>query len=460
MAVRSGAGTGVVVSLVVFILTTFFLLILTIVFYSKQTKALEAEDAAQKTLATYIKATERNNDQFQRHEDAAQNRNKSVTSHLNAELSEFAQFIGLAPGADSTALRQEFQTFVGDNPNIRTALLQQTRSQKANQSEVERLTRQLQDWQGENANLQAQMEQLEETHQDRLSQLDQLISEYQRAQDDYRREVDDTKAMMQSRVDQMQINFDRTNNDLEDEIDQLNEQRVTLIGRVDELEAKVRQNQIAPPDPSTLVDGRVLEAAGSADQIFIDRGRDHHIVRGMTFEVYSDEAALQQFDPITGAQPRGKASVQVIKVGETTSTCKIVRNVPGRPVVRNDVIANAVYDPNYKFKFLIHGKFDIDGDGKPTEAEAEYIRRLVMDWGGQVVTGTELPGDLDFLVLGDEPPTPPLLRDNAPIHEVEIWLRKKGAFETYDDLRKKAADAQIPWLNANRFFILTGYTVG
>ena len=39
MAVRSGAGTGVVVSLVVFILTTFFLLILTIVFYSKQTKA-------------------------------------------------------------------------------------------------------------------------------------------------------------------------------------------------------------------------------------------------------------------------------------------------------------------------------------------------------------------------------------------------------------------------------------
>ena len=60
MAVRSGAGTGVVVSLVVFILTTFFLLILTIVFYSKQTKALEAEDSAEKTLATYIKATERN----------------------------------------------------------------------------------------------------------------------------------------------------------------------------------------------------------------------------------------------------------------------------------------------------------------------------------------------------------------------------------------------------------------
>ena len=459
MAVRSGAGTGVVVSLVVFILTTFFLLILTIVFYSKQTKALEAEDAAKKTLTTYVKPAERNNDQFQRHEDAAQRSNKSVTSHLNTELNEFAQFIGLAPGADSGALRQEFDTFVGDNPSLRAAWLQQTRTQTANQSEIERLTRQLQDWQEENANLKAQMEQLEETHKDRLGQLDTLISDYQGAQDDYRREVDDTKAMMQSRVDQMQEDFERTNNDLEDEIDQLSEQRLTLIGRIDELEAKVRQNQIAPPDPSTLVDGRVLEAAGSADQIFIDRGRDHHVVLGMSFEVYSDEAALQQFDPITGAQPRGKASVRVIKVGETTSTCKIVRSVPGRPVVRNDVIANAVYDPSYEFKFLIHGKFDVDGDGKPTEAEAEYLRSLVLDWGGQVITGTELPGDLDFLVLGDEPPTPSPLRDNAPVHEVEIWLRKKEAFETYRDLREKAAAAQIPWLNANRFFILTGYTV-
>lgn len=444
MAVRSGAGTGVVVSLVVFILTTFFLLILTIVFYSKQTKALEAEDSAEKTLATYIKATERNADKFQRHEDAAQRGNQSVTRYLDSEMGELIQFLGLAPGSSAAAARTELQGLVGDNPSVRSALLAQGRAIGSSDAENERLLGQLQDWESDNAELQAQMEQQRSAHQDSLDEINRTILEYQDAQNEYRREVDDTKAMMQSRVDEIRDDSERMINDLEDEIDQLHEQRVTLISRIDELEAKVRQNQISPPDPSALVDGRVLEGAGSADQIFIDRGRNHHIVMGMTFEVYSDEAALAQVDAVTGAQPRGKASVQVIKVGSTTSTCKIVRSVPGRPIVRNDVIANAVYDPNYQFKFLVHGKFDVDGNGVPTEAEAEYIRSLVLDWGGQIVTGEELPGDLDFLVLGDAPPQPGILRANAPISAIEIWARKKEAHELYEKLRKQASDAQIP----------------
>jgi hypothetical protein len=179
---------------------------------------------------------------------------------------------------------------------------------------------------------------------------------------------------------------------------------------------------------------------------------------GMTFEVYDDVEALRQVDQFTGALPRGKASLEVIKVGETTSTCKIVRAVPGRPVVRDDVIANAVYDPNYKFKFLIHGKFDVNGDGVPTEVEADYLRGRVEEWGGVVVRGEELPGDLDFLVLGDEPPFPGPLRADPTPHETKIWIEKRTAYETYNRLKDHARDAQIPWLNANRFFILTGHT--
>ena len=45
---------------------------------------------------------------------------------------------------------------------------------------------------------------------------------------------------------------------------------------------------------------------------------------------------------MTGSLPRGKASLQVIQVRDTTSKCLITRAVPGRPVVRTDVIANAV----------------------------------------------------------------------------------------------------------------------
>jgi hypothetical protein len=127
-------------------------------------------------------------------------------------------------------------------------------------------------------------------------------------------------------------------------------------------------------------------------------------------------------------------------------------------VVRTDVIANAVYDPNYVFKFMVHGKFDVDGDGKPSEAEAEYLRSLIVNWGGAVVQGETLPGDLDFLVLGMEPPLPPDLRPNATEFQIDDWVRKRRAYERYHELFHQASEAQIPVLNANRFFILIGYT--
>jgi hypothetical protein len=178
----------------------------------------------------------------------------------------------------------------------------------------------------------------------------------------------------------------------------------------------------------------------------------------MRFEVFDDSAALRQVDQATGALPRGKASLEVIKVGDATSTCKIIRGVPGRPVVRGDVIANAVYDPNYTFRFLVHGKFDVNGDGSPTELEADYIRSLIEDWGGQVQRGESLPGDLDFLVLGVEPPLPSPSRADATPQEIKVWLDKRNAYQIYNTLKQQAIDAQIPILNANRFFILTGYT--
>ncbi len=229
-----------------------------------------------------------------------------------------------------------------------------------------------------------------------------------------------------------------------------------LRGRVNEMEARLNRTRIRAKAPETLVDGRIIDIAAN-DQVFIDRGRKHRVVLGMTFEVYDDAASIR-VDPVTGAMPRGTGSLQIIKVGDTTSTCKITRFTRGRPVVREDVIANAVYDPEYRFKFLVHGKFDVDSDGRPSSTEAEYLRSLIVEWGGEVVRGDELTGDLDFLVLGVEPPMPPRLRLDASAPMIEIWSRKRQAALKYDELFRQGREAQIPVLNANRFFILIGHT--
>jgi len=230
-----------------------------------------------------------------------------------------------------------------------------------------------------------------------------------------------------------------------------------LVSRLNELEGRLDQTRIKPENPATLVDGTVIDTVRGSEEVFISRGRQSHIVRGMTFEVYDDPGSIR-IDPRTGELPRGKASLEVIDVSDVSSTCRITRTVPGRPVVRGDIIVNAIYDPEYRFKFLVHGKYDVDLDGRPTELEAEFLRNLVVEWGGEVIIGETLPGNLDFLILGEVPPKPINPQVDAPDHVIDAWLRANVAYDKYHELQRQAMDAQIPILNANRFFILIGYT--
>ena len=54
MATRIGGGTGVIVALVVFVLSTVFLLVLTIVFYAGQTREREERASDKKLLAEVV----------------------------------------------------------------------------------------------------------------------------------------------------------------------------------------------------------------------------------------------------------------------------------------------------------------------------------------------------------------------------------------------------------------------
>ena len=230
---------------------------------------------------------------------------------------------------------------------------------------------------------------------------------------------------------------------------------VLLKDRNSEYKAIFAEARIRSASPDLLVDAEVIDTDAANDLIFINRGQEQRVVLGMTFEIYDDAFAIKVNND--NILPRGKASVQVVQIGPNTSTCKVTRSIPGRPIERGDVGANAVYDPGRRFKFLIHGRFDVDQDGWPSDAEAGYLRSMVIKWGGEVVEGTDLPGDLDFLVLGQEPPMPPPIRPDATTSQIEIWSRKKNARSEYKELQSQAREAQIPILNANRFYILTGY---
>ena len=240
----------------------------------------------------------------------------------------------------------------------------------------------------------------------------------------------------------------------ENEVDELSEANVQGESRIEELQRLISRNRIQPEDPANLADGEVIEVTGRGDQVYIDRGKNDQIVLGMTFEVYDDAAQLRP--DAEGNFPRGKASIQIVKVGESTATGKVTRSTRGRPVVRGDIVANAIYDPNYTFKFLVHGRFDVDNDGHATLEETDFVRRQIESWGGKVIKEDRITGDLDFLVLGVEPPKPANPDANATEQQIQQILDLGRKHDKYQELFRSASRADIPVLNANRLYILTG----
>ncbi len=460
MVARTSAGTGIVVSLVVFVLTTVFLLILSIVFYSARSNAQQDAEAAEERLSRYVSRAQRNDEKIKSLESSANpSRNESVVKYLIDDNADLMAYLSGDGGAAAQTVKDDLKRRFGvpddGSESVSGVLGRMATDLRQRQTELDGLNAKVTDRDQEIDQLEARIKSLGEAHAQEIARLKQDFEAYATAVEDYRTRQQQVAGEYDGAKDRLRDEYEERITSAVNRADTLDQERVTLQERVNMLQEELAKNRIKPDDPAKLVDGRIIEAAGAAGQVFIDRGSKNRIARGMTFEVYDDESALLQSDPNTGEQPRGKASLQVIKVGETTSTCKITRSVPGRPVIRNDVVANAVYDPTYQFKFLVFGKFDVDNDGRPSDDEAEYLRNRIVDWGGVVVTGDELPGDLDFLVLGIEPTQPMPLGDTSQV-QVDLYVQKKQAYQKYQDLFRQAREAQIPVLNANRFFVLIG----
>ena len=100
----------------------------------------------------------------------------------------------------------------------------------------------------------------------------------------------------------------------------------------------------------------------------------------------------------------------------------------------------------------------MDGDEIATTEETDYLRRQIQSWGGEVVSGDQSTGDLDFLGLGIEPSNPPNPTDSATATQMQQTLEQRLKYQQYQDLFQAAQKADMPVLNSNRLYILTGQT--
>lgn len=454
MAIRSGGGTGVLVALVVFVIVSVCLLVMTIVFWAGKSNEMIARADAETKLRSFVDSAQQQDDTLKAMLAAAGSERKSVYGVMVAERGEVARIVGAAANADAKAIQGELG--LKDGETVKGALSDLRRQLKAKEDEAKSLNNRVTELTKQSSELNDAIATEKKNAQKLADSIREQFAGYDKAGDELVVRVEDTLRQMQAVVDELKRTQQVRVDDLQGQMDTLRSDTLVIQNRNDELRKKLEAIELKPANPAELVDGRVIAIEGSANQVFISIGQNDRVIPGMTFEVFDDANAIAASDK----GGRGKASLQVMRVSESTSVCKIIRESTGRPVVKDDVIANAVFNPNYKFKFLVHGKFDVDGDGKPSDSEADYLRSRIKDWGGEVIAGEKLVGDLDFLVLGVEPPMPSPLPLNAAESQIQAATEARAAKDTYEALLKNAIEARIPVLNWNRFQVLTGTVAG
>jgi hypothetical protein len=458
MAGRTSVGVGVGVTLTLVSVAALALFITTVVFYSQRQAATRKFNELSQTVNEFVLEAERTRDDVQQIKSAATKERASVVGYLINQRQNAMQTVTGSKATTVDDLKKALASAGGEGATSLMQVLrdtqQQLSSEKTSREQAEAAReRALLDRTNEVARVKA----IEDNHKATLAALNQQVDAYKGEVDQYRAELEKAKAEMIQHEEKAKA-------DAEDRIAALNAQlsdmqKELLLSRdtMSRLQNELKGRTFKPQDEFALVDGKIIGLDTAENAVYINLGRRQKLRLGMSFEVYSEATAIRP-DERTGQYPAGKASLEVIKVDENSSTARVVREKKGNPISKGDVIANAVYDPNKVYTFLVYGNFDANLDGIATAQEQVDIRALIESWGGKVTD--ELAGNVDFLVLGQKPVIPPPPPSGSPAVVIQEYMRVRRISERYDELFKKASETSIPVLNENRLYTLIGKPFG
>ncbi|MCA9304544.1 MAG: hypothetical protein KC996_10520 [Phycisphaerales bacterium] len=454
MAARTGASVGVAVTITILGALSLALFVTTMVFYGKSQKAVSELKAANEDYARFVSTTERDNAVVRSVADEAQSERMSAIGYLvknrrelldavmgNADMSmsEFKEQVSTIEGSDGSSLADLIankDTVIGTlSKQLEVADAERSAAQQRARDEAERVAKIEGDFNTSAAAMQNEVQSM----RDQVAVLRNKIGELEGR---YGNEIELVRSDSGSLISEMQDRLDtivRENNALKDQ-----NHRLLGLGKDD---------RTRPLNEEALVDGTVTQVNTADSEVIISIGREQKAILGMTFAVYDDATDIRMI-PGTKQYPAGKAVLEIVRVENGFSHARVIESSQGNPIIRGDVIANAVYDPNKTYKFVVDGLFDTNGDGTATFYEREELEALIERWGGKLVD--TIDGDVDFVVLGERPVIPPAPGIGAPLAVIQEYNRLKLENQRYDELIDGAEATSIPLLNSNRLQTLIG----
>ena len=454
MAARTGASIGVAVTITILGALSLAFFVTTMVFYGQAQRAKNDLTEAQESYDDFISSSQREQAAIRAILDEARQNRQTVVEYLAANRSEL---IGNITGDDSTSMteyRDRLARFDDANEGALFDLLSRKNDRIASLNE--QLT------EAESARIAAQ--DFAQAEAERVAAIEASFNEtagrMQANMDDYATRVsyvdgtiDNVEEKLNNRIDEVRADSGSEVDRLQNLLDQTVRDNNLLRDQLADLRGQGKSDRLLPLNEAELVDGAIDQVISENDEVLISIGRKDKAVLGMTFAVYSTATDIG-VENAEGDYAPGKAVIEIVNVQDDFSRARIITQSQGNPIIRGDIIANAVYDPKKTYKFVVDGLFDIDGDGIARRHETDDLAALIEQWGGTVED--EVVGDIDFIVLGEKPTLPPPPGPGAPVAAIQEYVRLQREIQRYDELLVRAEDASIPLLNANRLQTLIG----
>ncbi|MBX3382463.1 MAG: hypothetical protein KF864_03035 [Phycisphaeraceae bacterium] len=454
MAGRTSTSVGVAATMVILGILCLTFFVLTAVFFGKFNDQQRMVQQLQADQAEIIRADERRSDTVRLLvQNAKAAGNKSLVTFMTDSMGQVMERVTGNRRDGLAELNRKLEGVSGADTGSLLSVI------AARDSQLSSLQDNLQ--RAETARLQAQADQknaadriklIADNHQRTIDALSAEISAYRAEIEEYRRGAEDYKSRVDQTLGRERTDFAETRRRLETQLAKVTDEKIILENQLAVLRGQKNLEAFRGRPEESLADGEIISIDGASRTVGLSIGAREKVVLGMTFAVYSDKNAI--IPDAEGRYPAGKATIEVISVDETSSTARITSEVRGNPVVRGDVIANAIYDPNKVYKFVVFGNFDFNRDRLATALERQDIETMIASWGGRVVP--DLSGEVDFLVLGERPLLPPRPAQDAPFEVVQEFIRRQREVERYDNLFRQATSTGIPVLNENRLYTLTG----
>ena len=449
MSTRRGGSLPTIISLVIFIVLTAAGIITSVVFFSQSDRAKKDLAALESQYDQIVARSELQNERVTG--ALRETRNESLVSSLLAQTRELKRATGGNAEAPFADLMERIE---GRGAGALLSQIDQLETRVAS------LESELADERARRATAQAdasteaeRVRTIQTNFDDAVRAAQNEIGTYGGGVDDLRQRVDEFTRRVLAEREAERAQTTALIADKDERIAELSQNALVLRDQIARLRGEGTVAGIRPVDEYALIDGAVVGRDASDGQVVIDLGAGDKLQIGQIFSVYGEPSELRP-DPRTGEYEPGKAAIEVIRVGPESSRARVIRSSRGNPVVRGDLIASPVYDPNKVYRFVVFGTFDVNGDGVRSELERLELETLIRRWGGEIQN--EIQGDTDFLVLGAKPDLPPPPSSTAPRDSVLEYVRLQRKVGDYDELLRQARASSLPVLNENRLRTLIG----